>query len=379
VADRRVVIVGGGPAGTAAAIVLARHRLAVTLVESASRRYVHGGEALPPAIAPLLAEIGVLDEIARAPHLRCDGNESAWGASTLRLQSFMTNAYGRGWHIDRHAFDTTLRGAAQRAGAQLDDDAREREHEAAFVVDASGRDAVVAHARGSRRTHVDHLIAVIGVLRGSSADGPATSLIEAVEHGYWYSAPLPFDRRMCVYFTDPDLWHHSPPAALDAWCASLDETTHTATRAAGYERPAAVRIVAAGTSWLGTLHGASWLAVGDAAACRDPLSSGGIYEAIRSGIRGANAIVRSFAGEPQAVDAYAADIETRFARDLTRRRTIYQQEPRWADSPFWMMRRSRRDGDSTRLSEDRADSRLQPRRARPDGVAAQALRARLHA
>ena len=92
------------------------------------------------------------------------------------------------------------------------------------------------------------------------------------------------------------------------------------------------------TSRLATLHGSGWLAVGDAAASRDPLSSGGIYEAIRSGIRAADAIVSQLEGEPGAIAAYAADVEARFSRDLVRRREVYLREKRFQGSPFWARR-----------------------------------------
>src|SRR5262245_47727710 len=93
-ASPHVSIVGGGPAGAAAAILLARRGVRVTVARRAESSAPRGGEALPPSIAPLLAELGVLEEIAGGPHLPSYGNDSAWGGDRLRMRSFMTSPHG---------------------------------------------------------------------------------------------------------------------------------------------------------------------------------------------------------------------------------------------------------------------------------------------
>jgi flavin-dependent dehydrogenase len=233
-----------------------------------------------------------------------------------------------------------LLGAAERAGADI---VRGGAPGSAptFVVDATGRDAHVARRHGVSRVHTDHMIAVVGVLRQKAAAACAgTSLVEAAEHGYWFSAPLPGDRLVCAYFTDPPLWNEAQRKSADAFHTLLLNTRHVSARAAGYDPARSLVVAPAGTSRLATMHGPGWLAVGDAAACRDPLSSGGIYEAIRSGIRAADAIASQHDGHAGALEAYAADLEARFSRDLARRRDVYLRERRYPDSPFWARRRT---------------------------------------
>jgi flavin-dependent dehydrogenase len=332
-----VHVVGVGPAGCAVAIALARRGVPVTLARSVTEPARHGGESLPPAIAQLLSGLDLLDDFARGPHLPCFGNESAWGYPALRMHSFMTSPYGWGWHIDRPAFDRMMLNAAERAGARVVDSSPV---DPAFVVDATGRAASVAHARGVVRMVVDHLIAVVSVWKTSSARiQSSTSLIEAAEDGYWYSSPLPFNRMFCLYVTDAALWAGTRVDAIDAWLGRLSRTAHTSRRLADLDLAQDLRMVAAGTSRLEFVRGAGWLAVGDAAACRDPLSSGGIYEAVRSGVRAADAIARHLDGEIGALEQYGDDVVGRFTRDLERRRRIYSREQRWPESPFWADRR----------------------------------------
>src|SRR5205823_6822156 len=69
-----VLIVGGGPAGSAAAITCARAGLDVIVMESASFPRDHPGETLHPGIEVLLGRLGLSEEMDRADFLRSDGH-----------------------------------------------------------------------------------------------------------------------------------------------------------------------------------------------------------------------------------------------------------------------------------------------------------------
>ncbi len=64
-----VAILGGGPAGAAAAIELARHGRRVLVLERTLYEDVRIGETLPPQAAPWLRRLGVFDAFASVPHL----------------------------------------------------------------------------------------------------------------------------------------------------------------------------------------------------------------------------------------------------------------------------------------------------------------------
>ena len=83
---------------------------------------------------------------------------------------------------------------------------------------------------------------------------------------------------------------------------------------------------------------ADWLAVGDAAATVDPLSSQGILKALRGGIFASYAIGDRLRGDTGALARYARWVAAEHDGDGVARATVYGRERRWADAPFWRRR-----------------------------------------
>ncbi len=115
----RVAIIGGGPAGTVAALELAKAGSAVIVIERDASDGWKIGEGLPPAAKPILQRLGLWDRFLADEHLASYGNCSAWGSSELVDHSFVFNPHGCGWHVDRRRFDRMLLDAATEAGAKL--------------------------------------------------------------------------------------------------------------------------------------------------------------------------------------------------------------------------------------------------------------------
>jgi len=84
-----------------------------------------------------------------------------------------------------------------------------------------------------------------------------------------------------------------------------------------------------------------WLAVGDAASTYDPISSQGIYKALRNGLEAAKAIASYLHGDSQGLKEYESAITSQFDNYLTYRNYFYQMERRWLASPFWQQRQER--------------------------------------
>jgi flavin-dependent dehydrogenase len=116
--DCDVIVFGGGPAGAAAGLALARKGLSV-VVFAKPRTAPYIGETVAPNIVRPLARLGVWDAFLDAAHAAVPGTVVVWGDEHPFENDFLFNPYGPGWHLDRAAFDAMLIEAAQAAGADL--------------------------------------------------------------------------------------------------------------------------------------------------------------------------------------------------------------------------------------------------------------------
>ncbi|HEV8408806.1 MAG TPA: FAD-dependent oxidoreductase, partial [Sphingomicrobium sp.] len=115
-----VVIIGGGPAGSCAAIRCARLGLSVTLLERERFPRDRPGESLHPGFETLLEQLGVLDAILARDFLRFDGNWVEFkGEDTF--DKFKATATGttRGLQAWRREFDAILLEQARELGVQI--------------------------------------------------------------------------------------------------------------------------------------------------------------------------------------------------------------------------------------------------------------------
>ena len=330
-----VIVVGGGPAGTAYALVATREGHAVTLLDDGRRPATWPGEALPAGGAELVESVfgaGVL-----AGHAEAYGTAAAWGSDELIDHHFMAHWTGRGFHLDRSVLDETLRKRAQAEGVAV---AAERlstvsrqggtwrindRWEADWLVDASGRAGAVVGRLGVPRVRLDNQVALIAVV--ADAGGARVTTVEAIPDGWWYSAPLPGGARVAALVTDADL---VGPDRLRTWHEALDLARSIASLV-GTGVVSEVAAYPAGAAYLEYLHGDGWVAVGDAAVSVDPLSSQGLITGIVMAAHAARLIETDLASWELNYRAVLAEHEET-------RAWLYAEERRWPDAPFWARR-----------------------------------------
>jgi flavin-dependent dehydrogenase len=288
-----VLIVGGGPAGCAAAILLTRWGHRVTLATRAVRERAALGESIPPSTRKLFDVLGVLAHIEAAGFVRSTGNTVWWGSTTPRVEYYTDGE--RGWQVTTTELERILRAAVIDAGAEMVtssiDPAGIEAAGAAFVLDCSGRSGILARARRLRRWEPEHRsIAMVGIWSAPTFDvaDPTHTIIESYEGGWAWSVPTRPENgeasRFVAVMVDPrtsDLTRAEDAAAV--YRAQIEKTV-------AVRRLLRTAILTAGPrGWDASMYDAShyvgdnFLLVGDAGSFVDPLSSAGVKKALASG------------------------------------------------------------------------------------------------
>src|SRR5260221_4516605 len=317
-----MLVIGGGPAGTSAAITCARPVLPVVLIEAAAFPRDRPGEALHPGVEPLLERLGVAEKVRRAGFLR---HEGIWveRPGVVEFQRYGAGEEGPwlGFQAWRAEFDALLLAEAQSAGVIVYQPHRalrllcqgERVtgastsaglFRAAFTVDASGcsawlvRQLALPLRRRSRR-----LIALYGYMRGDCPDRDSAPHFAALPDGWLWTARV-----------RPNLYHwthlvRAGAAIGRAWGPR---------EFSGLEPVG--RVKGADVTWrrLESCAGPGYFVAGDAAMVLDPSSSHGVLRAIMSGMLAGHLVGREgsrFAPGPLVAREYRQFMESWFEFD----------------------------------------------------------------
>ena len=358
--DVEVLVVGAGPAGATAALNLAPTRR-VAIVDLRSVPGPRIGESLPPAAKRLLSDMGLFESFLGEGHRPCHGKVSVWGSARPTITDFLRDPDGHGWLLDRPRFEAWLRRIARQRGAQLlipgrlerverigerwsvvlTTAAGSRSLSADFLIDAGGRSAPVARRVGARRRTEDHLMC--GWAYGQEAQPgrwAGFSYVEAVEDGWWYTAPLPGRQRVLAFHTDADLsavrWVKEGAALLER--VSPGSELALLLFETGFAPEGRLEVTTAASADLEPWAGPGWLAAGDAALSFDPLSSQGLLNALFTGLAAAATADGYLSGRDDAVTEYTRLLDGIRDAYRTHLTAWYRLETRWPESPFWQRR-----------------------------------------
>lgn len=348
-AQADIAVVGGGPAGAAAAATLRTHApsLRVVLLDGARQDRAKPGEILPAVAQSLLRQIGAWPAFLAADFLPNRGIVSAWDDEAPDERHSVFFAQGAGWQLDRQRFDALLSETAAAAGAAVHCGCAVRsamrirngwrlvtcdgDVEARMVIWATGRSWRLARTFGARLTVHDQLAAYLRFFDAAPGDNRMT--IEARPEGWWYSVDLPGDTRVVACLADPDSGLRDP----DAWYRALRGTRLIAPLLPCSAHETTALVAPAGTVMIDPAIGDRWVAAGDTLFAADPLSSRGIVHALRSGILAAYAA-------SDVLDGHGDRARLRYATIVAGARTGYLPAVRahyaaapWT-TPFWQRR-----------------------------------------
>lgn len=360
--DFDIVIIGGGPAGSAAALFLLKYsKLKVAVVESTSYKELRVGETVSPSLLPILRYLDVEEDFLKDKHLPSYGINSVWGTSQLISRNFLFTGQGNGWHLDRKKFDSMLARKVMEKGGSLftltrlttfeknnkkwhitleNKDRKKLKKYTRFVIDASGKNAVFARKMGTRWKIHDHLIGVVSFFRLPSKKIVEKAMtLESAPHGWWYSSPLPQNKIIVAFMTDSDIGKKLAVNKIQNWSSLLDKTIHVKKLLSGTEMITSLQVHSAYSQVFENVLENAWAPAGEAAVSFDPLASRGIGYAMTSGIEAARVAYASLNhGHSDLLSVYLTKLCEDYERYLGLRRRYYAYEHRWQDNIFWKRR-----------------------------------------
>src|SRR5882672_1350755 len=315
-----VAVIGGGPAGSTAAALLARRGHKVIALEKAHHPRFHTGESLLPMNLPLFERLGVLDKVRAMGVFKAGADFEAAnerGYNTFLFARALGGSPPHSYQVWRQDFDRMLYDHARECGAdareghevvaaaqtgprdsQLDvrtDTAGSYRIQARYVVDASGRDAFLAAKKKLRRKNDEHQSAAIfahfrGAERRPGEDAGNIS-IYAFEHGWMWMIPLPDDVMSVGAVCWPEYLKQRKGSTAEFLIETLQSNRALLRRVEGAELIGNEGRVTGNYSYDSTrMGGPGWLLIGDAFAFLDPVFSSGVYLAMSGAEQAAEAV-----------------------------------------------------------------------------------------
>ena len=306
------VIIGGGPAGSAAARLLALWGHPVALLTRPPTGHPAIAESVPPSARKLFTLLGVTGALDEAGFFPARGNLVRWGDDPLRRADFAPGAVG--YHVVRDAFDALLLDQAEEAGAGVrraatvrrvvragvggDGEGEQPQRvdyeegrggtatlQARFVLDCSGRSGVIASPELRVHDQSNATVALAGVWRASPEAPPAEpyTLVESYRDGWAWSMPVSPTHRYLTMMIDPRRTRLlKGQGRRSLYLAELEKTREARRLVASARLASDISGHTASQYTASQFAGDGFLLVGDAGSFIDPLASVGVKKALAS-------------------------------------------------------------------------------------------------
>jgi geranylgeranyl reductase family protein len=344
-----VIVVGGGPAGSTAAALVAQEGHSVLLLDRERFPRFRIGESLMPATYWTLKRLGVLEQMKASPFVRKHSvqffSKNGRPGAPFYFSEIDDHESSATWQVDRRGFDKMLLDNARNTGVEVHERANVRdvlfdgaratgvrvevadgaraELESRVVVDATGQTGLLSRKlklknQDENLRHASIYTRYSGARRDEGIDEGATLIMHTdnARAWFWY-IPLQDDQVSVGVVAPIDYLlkdrRGGPQAIFDEElqrCPAMLERLESATQSMDATPVRDFSYISK------RIAGDGWVLAGDAFGFLDPIYSTGVFFALKSGENAADAIVEAMKKQDFSAailgrhgDAYVAGME----------------------------------------------------------------------